>query len=425
MSDSSVVRKPDSGVGHFSEWSRQTKKEFLMEWQEDKAHEWIFVMGNEAGDLDSVTSALSWAYHLEHKSQNDSDPMKVVALLQTPSDQLDLRPENSLALADSKMSPEHRDLLTINELPEDVETLSRKIKGIILVDHPAPLRRWEDATVLGIIDHHEDAGAAPDAPLRIFEKTASCTTIVAREMLDELEEMDQEYHMPHELLQLMLGAIAIDSDGLNPKKSIDTDKTTSERIIKRSRWNDKDLMDVMDDLDDKLGDAKKDLDHLGVRDLLRRDWKNLFVDTPSPRTPTVRLGLASIPIGMDEQIKRTEWEQVFNWFVIHAAWTAEVSVDISVSLSKYKIKDPETGKKKKIREIVLAVRDDIRVDEDQADELFDVVYKAIEQDEKLNVKPWHANQKLRKRQMVWTHEYSDGGRKYVQPLVEKAVLGWK
>ncbi len=421
---SQIVRKPDTGVGHFSEWSRNSKKQFLVDWQSDKVDQWIIVMGNEGGDLDSITSALTWAYHLEHKSQIISEPMKVIALLQTPSDQLDLRPENKLALDDSRMNSEHRDLLNINELPEDIETLSRRIKGIVLVDHAEPLRRWKDAKVLSIFDHHVDAGAAPDASPRIFEKVASCTTLVARQMLDELEQLDEEYHMPHELLQLILGAIAIDSDGLNPDKSTGTDKAVSKRVLDRSRWADKDLDDVMGDLDEKLGDAKKDLDGMGLRDLLRRDWKGDFVDTPSPRTPTVHLGFASIPIGMDEQIKRTEWEEPFNWFVIHAAWTAQVGTDISISLSKYKVKD-EDGKKKKIREIVLVVRDDIRVDDDQANELFDVVFRAIEEDRNLNVTAWHGADKLRRRQMVWQHEYEEGGRKYVRPLVEKAVKGWK
>lgn len=32
-------------------------------------------------------------------------------------------------------------------------------------------------------------------------------------------------------------------------------------------------MDVMDDLDSQMGKAKKALDELSVRDLLRRDWK--------------------------------------------------------------------------------------------------------------------------------------------------------
>ena len=231
--------------------------------------------------------------------------------------------------------------------------------------------------------------------------------------------------MPHELLKLVLSAIAIDSDALNPEKSNTTDKQVSKRIFDRSRWAHRHLQEVMDELDDELGDAKKDLDALGLRDLLRRDWKASFVDTPSPRTPTVHLGFASIPISVDEQIKRTEWQELFNWFAVHAAWTAEASTDISVSMSKYKIKHPKImSKKKKLREITLVVRDDIRVDDAQADELFKVAYDAIVNDEQLAVKPWHGADKLGKRQMVWTTECETCSRKYVAPLVENAVKAW-
>ncbi|KAK3676008.1 hypothetical protein LTR78_004200 [Recurvomyces mirabilis] len=418
-------QRPDTGVGHFSEWSRLQKKHFWEDWQRDKASEWVLVMGNEGGDLDSITSALVWAYHLSHSTQNTSEPMKAVALLQTPSDQLDLRPENKLALSYAHMSSEHRDLLNVNELPEDVETLSEKLKGIVLVDHPKPLRRWSDANILSIFDHHTDVGAASDASPRVFEQVASCTTLVARQMLDELEQLDEEYHMPHELLKLVLSAIAIDSDALNPAKSNKTDKEVSKRIFARSHWAHRHLQEVMNELDEELGDAKKDLGALGLRDLLRRDWKASFVDTPSPRTPTVHLGFASIPISVDEQIKRTEWQELFNWFAVHAAWTAEASTDISVSMSKCKTTQPKiVGKKKKIREITLVVRDDIRVDDAQADELFKVAYDAIVNDEQLAVKPWHGADKLGKRQMVWTTECESCSRKYVAPLVEKAVKAW-
>ena len=54
----------------------------------------------------------------------------------------------------------------------------------------------------------------------------------------------------------------------------------------------------MSELDDTIGDVRKDLDHLSLRDLLRRDWKSDLVDTPSLRTPTVSLGFASIPYSM-------------------------------------------------------------------------------------------------------------------------------
>jgi exopolyphosphatase len=143
-----VIRPHKEGVGHFSEWSRATKKEFLIDWQAGKESEWILVQGNEGGDLDSLTSALTWAYHLEHSTQNTSHPVKAIALLQTPTDALDLRPENKLALDNSKMTSGHEDLLTIDELPEDPETLSPKLKGIVLVDHAEPLRKWRKAKIL-------------------------------------------------------------------------------------------------------------------------------------------------------------------------------------------------------------------------------------------------------------------------------------
>jgi exopolyphosphatase len=414
----------ETGVGHFSEWSRATKKEFLIDWEAGRASEWIFVQGNEGGDLDSMTAALTWAYHLEHSTMNTSNPKKAIALLQTPTDALDLRPENKLALDKSQMSTGHSDLLTIDELPEDPENLAREIKGIILVDHPAPVRKWRDAPILSIFDHHVDSGAGPDAKPRIFEKVASCTTIVARQMLDELETLPEEYHMPHELLELILGAIAIDSKGL--EEGTDEDVKTAHRIFERSNWRDRKFDHQIEKLTKELKDAKKDLDAMTVRDLLRRDFKSDLVDTPSPRTPTVNLGFASIPFSLDEQIKKTEFGALFDWFAIEAAWTAQIGIDISVALNKHKIKDKH-GKKKKIREIVLIVRSDVRIDEEQADDLFRTVYKAIEESKELNVnlKKWHRADELGKRQMVWTHENEDAGRKIVRPIIEKAVMAWK
>ncbi|KUI56361.1 hypothetical protein VP1G_03717 [Cytospora mali] len=412
---------PGRGVGHFSEWSRATKKEFLIDWQASRESEWIIVQGNEGGDMDSMTAALTWAYHLGHKTANTSDPLKVIALLQTPTHALDLRPENKLALDHSQMTKGHEDLLTLSELPEDPETLGPKLRGIILVDHAEPLRKWRGAKILSILDHHVDRGAAPDAEPRIFETAASCTTLVARQMLDELEELPEEYHMPHELLELILTAIAIDSGGLKGDATTKADKKVSKRVLKRSNWAHRDLKDVMEDLDDELSKAKQDLDHLELRDLLRRDWKGDLVDTPSTHMPTVSLGFASVPYSMDEQITKTDFQEIFHWFAIHAAWTAEVGVDISVVLNKYKIK--ENGKKKKIREVALVVRDDVRINETQADSLFRVAKEALEKDETLGLKPWYRAGELGRRQMVWTHE-SGAGRKIIKPIVEDAVMNW-
>ncbi|KAG9188792.1 exopolyphosphatase [Alternaria panax] len=411
------------GVGHFSEWSRATKKEFLVDWQAGKESEWVIVQGNEGGDMDSMTAALTWAYHLEHSTRNTSHPIKAIALLQTPSHALDLRPENRLALDNSQMTPGHEDLLTLDELPEDPETLGKKLKGIVLVDHSSPLRKWSEAKILSIFDHHKDRGTAPDAEPRVFEVAASCTTLVARQMLDELEQLDEEYHMPHELLELVLSAIAIDSGGLTGTKTTKTDIEVSKRVLARSNWKKDNLEEVMEDLDDELSKAQKDIDNLGLRDLLRRDWKGDIIDTPSPRTPTVSIGFASIPYSMDEQILKTDFAELFDWFAVHAAWTAEAGVDITITLNKYK-KHYKDGEKEKLREVVLTVRDDVRIDQDQADSLFKTVKEALENNEEgIEFQPWHRADELAPRQMVWTHK-SGAGRKVIRPIVEEAVMKW-
>lgn len=397
-------------------------------------------MGNEGGDLDSMTSALTWAYHLEHATKNTSNPIKAIALLQTPNDQLDLRPENKIALANSLMTPGHSDLLTLDELPQDPNTLADDVKGIVIVDHAVPLRKWAGAKILSIFDHHVDRGAGPDAEPRVFETVASCTSLVARQMFDEFEALPEEYHLPHELLELILSAIAIDSGGL--KGATEQDRKIAGRVLARSNWRAKDLDDKMQALDDQLKTAKKDLSALGVRDLLRRDWKGDLVDTPSPRTPTVSLGFSSIPYSLDEQIEKTEFGELFDWFAIEAAWTAQVGADINVALNSYKVRDDGDDedsakthggdlkkkkrklKKRKIREIVLVVRKDVRIGEEQADSLFETVSKAIEADKTLNVKPWHRVDELGRRQMVWYHENEDAGRKIVRPIIEDAVKAW-
>lgn len=415
-----VAASDQIGVGHFSEWSRATKREFLVDWQAGKQSEWVFVMGNEAGDLDSMTSALTWAYHLEHSTQNTSHPTKAIALLQTQTDALDLRPENKVALKNSKMTSGHDDLLTMDELPEDPETLALKLKGIVLVDHATPLRKWSRANILSIFDHHVDKGVAPNASPRVFEKVASCTSLVARQMFDEFEKLPEEYHLPHELLELILSAISIDSGGL--EDATKTDIAISKRVLERSRWADRDLTEQMEKVDAELTAAKKDLDSLSVRDLLRRDWKGDMVDTPSPRTPTVSLGFASIPYSLEEQIEKTGFGELFHWFALHAAWTASINTDIDICLNKYKVKDKH-GKKRKIREIVLTVRDDQRIDRTQAEALFKAVYEALEGEESLGLEKWHRAGELSPMQMVWTHE-SGAGRKVIRPVVEDAVRKW-
>ncbi len=126
---------------------------------------------------------------------------------------------------------------------------------------------------------------------------------------------------------------------------------------------------------------------------------------------------------MDSQIDKTEFGELFDWFATHAAWTANTGVDISICLNKF-TKINEDGKKEKVREIILTVRDDVRINQEQADSLFEVVKEGLENnDQGIELIPWHRNNELAPRQIVWQHK-SGAGRKVIRPIVEDALEHW-
>lgn len=65
----------------------------------------------------------------------------------------------------------------------------------------------------------------------------------------------------------------------------------------------------------------------------------------------------------------------------------------------------------------------MRIDQRQADSLFRIVKKAIEESDALDLVPWNRNDELSPRQIVWT-DRSAASRKVVRPIVEAAVRGW-
>lgn len=410
-------------------------------------------MGNEGGDLDSMTSALLWAYHLTHNTTSGhADQIQAVALLQTPEDALDLRPENKLALANARMSPGHSDLLTVDELPIPPKQLARLLHGIALVDHPRPRSIWSEARVVSLFDHHTDRSDAPDAFPRVIERTASCSSLVSNYMLDEREKMKEGYHVSHELLELALSAISLDSDGLTAPITTNLDFHAATRLfdLAPGYHNDTEhpqtLSKVAKTLSKTLKRAKKDLGNVSVRDLLRRDWKGDVVTTELERMPNIHLGFASIPYSLREMVdRRTKSHRVSEWFDIESSWTEEIRADVSVALTSFKIPAPPSSRHRKPkragkdgrddkpeervkrREIILVVRNDHRINETEADNLFQHIVRAVESAPSLEVRRWEEQgkeDKLKGRQMVWTHNRAEGGRKIVRPIVEDAVRTW-
>lgn len=111
--------------------------------------------------------------------------------------------------------------------------------------------------------------------------------------------------IPHELINLLMRTIAIDTSGLKEGKHQPQDMTAAKRLQPLSSWSDDHLLKRMNKLDDELSKSKKDLDGLDVRALLRRDWKGDAVETRSKKYPMLSLGFASAPVSLEEQITRT------------------------------------------------------------------------------------------------------------------------
>ncbi|KAH9461535.1 hypothetical protein Pst134EA_017835 [Puccinia striiformis f. sp. tritici] len=462
------------GTGVLSKWARESRSQFFSDITQNRAREWIIVMGNEAGDTDSMAAAIAWAYHLSHMIHN---PQKAIALLQTAEDALDLRPENHLALEKSQMSSRHRDLLTIDELPIKPFELSHRLAGIVLVNHNVPAPGWRRASLLSIIDHHVDQKLNLSADPRILQEAASCSSLVAELMLESESRGEhqvvtgEKYGIPTDLVDLLLRAIFLDSDGLSSKRHYGVDKRAAYGLFRisqwyappeefgmynweknavrkpstnfdanfgrdlghytslddsqRHKWEKRELRKLATNFWAEMSEARGQLQQLDVRDLLRRDWKVNAVRTTTIRYPYLTLGFASIPCSIQKQVERTPEQTVPEWFAIERAFTSEIGADVSVVLTKFK--SEITGKAE--REIMLVVAHGWgkRLTTLAATDLFLTLCKAIE-DKFDGLQEWTRsdNKPLLPRRKGWRMMVKGRpvGRKVLMPLVLKAASEW-
>ncbi|CEQ40095.1 SPOSA6832_01663 [Sporobolomyces salmonicolor] len=441
-----------TGTGHLSQWSNETKVEFLNELRNNTANDWLVVMGNEAGDLDSMVSAMALAYAFSHMDP----PQKAIALLQTEEDALDLRPENQLSLTYARMSTGHRDLLTIDELPINPTDMWHRIKGKLIYRCGLGVNDWLTAvapqaslsstttfrersgkTPPSSVDHHDDQGLANGtANPRIIRSSGSCSSLVTKFLFDNVPGADKEKNdpppsdsqvgptmhgpIPTELIELLLRTIAIDTNGLRGKSSQPIDMESALRLFPRSSWKRRELKEVMKVLDKDLSASRKALDSLDLRSLLRRDWKGDAIPTKSSKYPHLHIGFASSPVSLEEQILRTPEQTPPEWF----AWTSEIQADVSVALSNFR--HPKTGRKTRQLALVVAHGYGKRLHEGSANRLFRQLKHAIESAGVDDLDHWHRpdGKKLLPRRAVYEYESPFASRKFWRPIIEKAAREW-
>lgn len=231
--------------------------------QFDPRRRQVFVIGNEAADVDSLVSAYVGAALVEGAEAQG------LAVSQIPRAEFRLRGD-ALALfrhAGSELAGDGSParLRFWDEVDwSAVDELDRR--SVVLTDHNRMAEKVAAhfrGRVEWILDHHASTGSHPEARAEIVEGLGSACTMVAEQLLSWPGQV------PKELGTLLAGVILLDNRNFNPKeaKGIARDREAFDRLAEfvpemgARAWY------------EELMRARKDISHLGVGDLLKLDMK--------------------------------------------------------------------------------------------------------------------------------------------------------
>ncbi|KAJ7507287.1 exopolyphosphatase [Mycena galericulata] len=276
-----------------------------------KGGEWTVVMGNEAGDLDSVASSIAYAW-----VQSQIQKKLSIPLIQIARDDLSLRAENLYALKLAGITDPANQLLSTTDF-QDIKPFPSNT--FALVDHnrlgdsfSTDNRNANNINVVAVIDHHEDEHLYSDsADPRQVAPAGSCASHVANLYPEDAD-------IPRELATLLLSAILIDTGGLRAGgKALQADRDAASYLIPRSTVADSIPASIISSLSkggsatpvvftdipevkrlsDDLDLKKSDVSHLRVWDLLRRDYKEYtYTLNWHPSAPSIKAGLSTVPL---------------------------------------------------------------------------------------------------------------------------------
>lgn len=246
------------------------------------------VVGNEACDLDSVASALAYAYATS-AAATTTDGI-VVPIVPCKADELDLRPDIKRAL--ERTGVERESLLFA-----DSETVAKTPKSVCLVDHNALSVRmfpveWNER-VTRVIDHHEDSGMYADEAERVIELIGSCSSLVYRDVLaPESESRDFK-----EVAQLLLSAIVLDTRFLDASttRAAPVDFSAADSLRRVLDWSEADMRDEYE----ALSAARHDQSSFTCGQLLAKDYKQW-------KMGEFEVGIASFGVKLQDLIARQD-----------------------------------------------------------------------------------------------------------------------
>ncbi|KAK8849738.1 hypothetical protein IAR55_005073 [Kwoniella newhampshirensis] len=424
---------------------------FLGDLEEGKGKGWTVVMGNEAGDLDSIASSIAYA-----QLSSSLLAQRTIPLTLTPSSLMKLRPENLLAFQMAQIPPSA--LLHPESLPIPTTELASLGVNFALVDHNRLLPAFGDnGEVLAIIDHHDDEGAHPNAPVReITVPTGSCSSLVVKHFRPQWEASLKAGGgpVPQELATLLLSAMLIDTGGLKSggkATPVDYDSaaflypistlSSSDSEVSATQTNttltssslEAQVPSTLANTAENLLETKMDVSGLSTYDLLLRDYKEYALPTSSSAYPTLKVGLSTVPLGLKKWLEKEEdgWQTLLSEV---DQYMEAKTLDIEGILTTYRSEKKGKGK----RELVIIVRSGgVIRDSAKAQQVLQDLGRGLEgSGELLALEEWDKGSWLKKfnkkRQLgggegenrwfkVWQQGNARSTRKQVAPLLRDLI----
>ncbi len=390
------------------------------------------VIGNESADLDSFTSSVFYAYIRSCSPPRDAFTPLYIPVTNIPAADIRLRPEFLAVCRQANIETTH--LITLDDLPA-FTSLGEKLKPEntkwIIVDHnklQGTLGEIYAARVGGVVDHHEEEHAVPQdtgSEPRIVEKCGSCQSLVVRYCRDAWDQLSSSsLSAAHaqgdslvndsavstlwdaQLAQLALASILIDTTNLTAKAKVEpADVEAVEYLETKINLSPKHAVTYdRQKYYSEINAAKKDIDHLELSDILRKDYKQWDEGGK-------KLGISSVV-------------KPIRWLIEKAGQEASFSQAIqdfteSRNLSIYAIMTTSTNDRGQFeRELLLHVPDSASVS--SAERFIDAAEQALGLEERQSANAQSSTGIWRK---VWMQRELGKSRKQVAPLLRKAMNG--
>uniref|UniRef100_A0A1A7Z4L8 Prune homolog n=1 Tax=Iconisemion striatum TaxID=60296 RepID=A0A1A7Z4L8_9TELE len=276
------------------------------------------VLGNEACDLDSMVSALAFAYFLF----KTTDGEVILPLLNIRQSELLLRSDNLFLLRETGLSP---DLLLFRD-QLDLQMLHHGGRlRLTLVDHnvlPSSDSDLEGA-VVEVIDHHLlERNPSPSCSVTV-EMVGSCATLVTERIIQKAPQI-----LDQQLAQLLYATVVLDCVNMLPAAGKVTPRDSQYAEALELRFP---SLPLRDTLFQALQNAKFDVSGLNTEQMLLKDMKAV--------SRSLNFAVSVLYISLEEFLQRADLEAELSAFCQKFGFDLLLLMTISFTESKEPIRE--------------------------------------------------------------------------------------